>query len=313
VSASAKAGLSFAQIENIVLALKEVGLRWVYICGLGEPRQDPSFFRVLELFARHQISTSIFTNGLAFKREDVSTMKEFKPNLLVSLDSFNEEHFNAVMNSPWRKRSAARQVYDFVGWLLEDGFVRPNVHGETNVGLSIVPTKITLSDIPEVVEYCQANQLYPAIGEMEKAGRAIENYEILAVTDSELRELKRQLRPILGYSYRRRLCPGIFTGLHIINKGSIVIDPQTGLSCCWFEQTDPKYLRIGRGTRNTFLHINQDIIRIRYEQLDDTVTKLKPFTPVLAAGGGDTPSSWVAGYRKVILRLAKRFGFTSGS
>lgn len=290
--------LQIEEIEKLVLDLKEYGLGWVFICGLGEPREDPSFFKVLKLLYENQIHVSFFTNGLYFSENDIDLLIKYNANMLVKLDSFSPKVFDSLLG----RKDAARKIYRFVDLLLNSGFIKINQREETNLAFSIVPTRLNVASIPKVVKFCIDHNIFPCIGEMEYANRAVKNWDRLAVTKGELSDLSRRVNDTLGYEYRRNLCQGIITSLHINNVGKGVVETKTGLSCGWFLQEDVVYIEMGDIRKEGIKSIIDKVSKYRFQKLQETEGILMKMNPTISFGGGVKPRIWCKDYVKTMKR-----------
>jgi MoaA/NifB/PqqE/SkfB family radical SAM enzyme len=294
--------LKLAEIEKLILDLKKHGLMWVFICGLGEPREDPSFLEVLRLLKENQVRTSFFTNGLFFEEDDIGLLAKCDANILVKLDSFDAEVFDKLLG----RRGAAKRIYDFVGKLLIAGFPKVNEREETNLAFSIVPTRLNIATIPEVVEFCKEHNIFPCIGEMEYANKAIRNWDILSVSNEELRRLLQEVSVVLGYEYERGLCQGIIPSLHVNNVGKCVVESETGLSCGWFLQKDVTYKVVGDIRKMDIKSIINNATEYRLRRLP-RVEDLLRIDATISFGGGANPNKWYNDYVTVMKRLERNW------
>ncbi len=286
--------LSFEEIKELILKLKERGLKWLFVCGLGEPREQPRFFELLDFLKEHDINLSYYTNGLAYEKGDVQRLKDYKDNvnILLKMDSFSENVFDEILGRP----GAAKKAYAFANELIESGFVKVNEHNETNLGFSIVITKLNLETIPDVVRFCKEHGVFPCLGEMESINRAKANYARLGVSDAELTHLKAKVDDVLFYPYERTLCQGIIPSLHIRNAGEVVVESRTGLSCGWFFQEESPYLEIGNVRTDDIDAVFRRMNDYRISKLPEIERLLSDKTPIISSGGGTKPSSWWAKY-----------------
>ena len=276
--------LTMKEVEPLIKGLhKFYGLKWIFICGLGEPFQDPKLFKIFELAKKLDLEISFFTNGLGFKKEDVKKLKKFPVNFILKLDSFNPKTFDTILN----RRGSASKIYDFLETLIKDGFLKVK-NGETNLALSIVPTKLNVSEISEVLNFCKEHKIFPAIGEMELSNRALINFEKLSLSRKKLISLKKRAGQILGQKYERPLCPGIIPSIHITNVGDCVVHGKTGLSCGWFFMNEVKYEIIGNIKKNSLDFLMKNISDCRQLRKSKTISMLKKHNPVFGGGGGIT-------------------------
>ncbi|MFA5050901.1 MAG: radical SAM protein [Patescibacteria group bacterium] len=294
--------LTFPEIKKLILNLKKLGLQWLFICGLGEPREENYFFDILKFLKDQKIKVSFFTNGLAYKDEDVKFLKKYNANIILKLDTFDGKVFDKILC----KNGASKKIYDFVDKLIQNNFIKVNSDNETNLAFSIVATKLNLDAIPSVINFCKKHNIFPCVDEMEYTHRAKLNYKELAVKESDLIELKAKIDKILGYSYKRTLCQGIIPSLHINNVGKIVIDRRTGLSCDWFFQEDPAYLEMGDVRSDNLSDVVRKMNEYRMKKLPEIKSLFSNRTSIISAGGGTKPSTWYKRYVNIMNVIKKK-------
>lgn len=217
------------------------GLKYVHSCGLGEPLDDPRIIPILRYLGENGVHTSMFTNGLKIDKEMAQFLKDNNVSLILKLDTFNEEWFDKLLG----KVGAARKIYAALDHLLNVGY-GSREDGLTNLAFSIVPTKVSLYDIEEVIEFAKKHNIFPSIGELETAGRSTrELYNELSLTDEEIQYVRDVVNDNLWLHYKRPICPAIMTSLHVDNLGGVIVDRKTGLSCKWFLLKDPDVISLG--------------------------------------------------------------------
>jgi len=261
--------LNIDQIKRIIYALKDKGLQWLFICGIGEPLDDNKFLDIIRYCNKLGIKSSVFTNGLYLSKkiQDLKKLvKELYKNhvsLLIKYDSPNAETFADTLGIS--DTSVIKRNYDFLDKALEIGYCSDS---EPDLALSIVPTKKNIKQIPEIINYCLSKKIYPLIGELEKAGSALDSYEKIVPSYEELKLLKKYIEKILGYQYKIPICPASIYSLHINNKGLVTVDEFTGLSCYWFHLKNPKIKTIGNILNEDPVTILNKILRYRESKLN---------------------------------------------
>jgi MoaA/NifB/PqqE/SkfB family radical SAM enzyme len=270
------------------------GLKWIYICGLGEPTEDPKFFPVLECAKSLGINVSIFTNGAGIDANKAAILKDYPVHIALKLDSLNATTFDTLVG----KTGAANKIYKFLDILISSGFLR-EIDGETNLALSIVPTKLNFMEIKEVINFCKRNKIFPAIGEMEEVNKAASNIDKLSLTRDQLISLKKQISKIIGFEYERPLCPGIIPSLHVTNTGDYVMDQKTGLSCSWFFMKDLNYQVLGNIHHDSLIDVISRMKSHRHENRLMAEMLLKNHKPIFG-GGGSQPSKWYKLYLSLL-------------
>ncbi len=294
--------LTFQEIKELILNLKKLGLQWLFICGLGEPREENHFFDILKFLKNQNINVSFFTNGLAYEEKDVNLLKKYNANIILKLDTFDEKVFDKILY----KKGAGRKIYKFVDTLIQTNFIKVNSDNETNLAFSIIPTRLNLKTIPKVINFCKKYNIFPCIGEMEYAHRAKLYYKELLIKDGDLIGLKAKIDKILGYPYERALCQGIIPSLHINNIGKVIIDKKTGLSCGWFFQEDPTYIEIGDVRSNSLSDVVHNMNEYRIKKLPEIEPLFSNRTPIISAGGGTKPSIWYKQYISVMNAIKEK-------
>lgn len=235
--------LDFPTLRKVILEAKEMGLKWVYTCGLGEPLEDPNFWKTIELLKENGISLSMFSNGVFIKNRAVARrLKEHDVSIILKMDTFNESNFDKILG----KQGVARRIYAARDYLLSEGYGADS-EGHTNLAFSIVPTTLSIDGIDEVVDFCKKHGIFASIGELEQAGEVIKNNltETLGISREQILHLKAIADRYISGSYMRPICPCILTGLHIDNLGNCVVDENTGLNCKWFLLQNPRIVRLG--------------------------------------------------------------------
>lgn len=243
VSAHGQLGeYDFPTMKKIILEAKSCGLKWIYTCGLGEPMEDNKFWDMLHLLKANDIKISMFSNGVFI--HDINIARELKKhnvNIILKMDTFHEKSFNAILG----KEGIASKIYAARDYLIEAGY--GNKDGYTDLAFSIVPTRLSIDGIPEVITFAKKYGIFASVGELEQAGEVISNNlgESLGISIDEVRKLKNIADEYIEGTYMRPICPCILTGLHIDNLGNCVVDELTGLNCKWFLLKDPHTIKLG--------------------------------------------------------------------
>lgn len=216
---------------------KKLGAKWMYICGLGEPLEDPKFFDMVSYLNKLQINLSVFTNAQFIDKKVAKFLRRHNVFLIVKLDTFDEKVFDRVLGG----KGKARRIYKAVEYLLNAGYARNNGTGFTDLAFSIVPTKLNLSSISNVIAFAKEHNIFPSIGELEFSGKAKLPfiYEKLVLSAEETLHLRKVVEKTFWPNYKRPICPAILTGMHITNTGDVVVDRETGLACKWFLLQEP--------------------------------------------------------------------------
>ncbi len=288
--------LSLGEIIHIVDQLSRKGLRWLFICGLGEPSEDPKLIPLLQYVKSKRIRVSMFTNGLGFSPHEIETLGQCDAHILLKLDTFRRDIFDRILG----QSGAADRILSFLDELIRQEFVKVSPRGETNLAFSIVPTALNINFIPEVVDFCKANSIYPAIGEMEPLGKAALNIGDLRVSRRQLKRLHKEISDILGYTYSRPLCPGILSDFRIDHTGNCIVDQKTGLGCSWFLEELHTPMLIGSLREESVDTIQKKAYSYRQTRVVETLRLLNQRKPAIASGGGSRPAEWCSLYEQLM-------------
>lgn len=235
--------LNTKQIVKLITDARNLGLKWIYACGLGEPLEDDKLEVLVPLATKLGIKLSIFSNGILIDRRRARWLYENNVCIILKLDTFKEKTFDKILG----KKGAAKKIYNSIDLLLDAGYGKKIDNKYTDLAFSIVPTKLNLGDIEDVVRFAKAHNIFPSIGELEQAGRAsyMSVYGDLSIGEENMLQLKKRIESILWKGYTRPVCPTIITGLHIDNIGHCVADRDTGLNCKWFLLNEPRVVTLG--------------------------------------------------------------------
>ncbi len=252
-------------IQNIEKLLSSSLFEWVFICGLGEPvvRGNYDFLiDILKLCKKYNVKCSIFSNGSVCNEELIEFITE---GILYVLLKYDSSDYKLNANVYGTSCSEAKQQYHNIKTFMK------YVHCEnemTNIGVSIVPTRLNVDKIPKIVEECCENYVYPLIAELENSGRGQDHFSALSLSSSELRELKKKVEGIIGEKYRIPICPAVISGIHISNNSDIVVDEISGLTCPWFWLEEPQLYKVLKLNSETSLdEIKFNIMEFRNKKL----------------------------------------------
>lgn len=274
---------SFSQIEKVIFDAKAYGLKWVYTCGLGEPLEDDKFWNLIHLFKAQHICLSMFSNGIFIK--DIYVAKELKEhnvNIILKMDTFNEEKFDIILG----KKGTAQKIYAARDNLIAAGYREKD--GYTNLAFSIVPTRLSIDSMPDIIAYCKQYGIFASIGELEQAGEVINNglNDALSIKYDDAIRLKALADAYIGGTYMRPICPCILTGVHIDNLGNCVVDRDTGLNCKWFLLKDPQTIKLGNINTENVLELFHKVNAYREKCFDTKFDLIKSLGNVSYVFGG---------------------------
>lgn len=251
--------LSLEQIEK---AFSTGKIKWVFVCGLGEPTATGNLsllLKMLNLCKRYDAKCSIFTNLSLLDKDLEEYIRSGVLNILFKYDSFNIQKTMNLYGVP----NVNKQLFN-IERIKELACVSG---GCTNIAASIVPTQINKDDIIEIVKDCLRNNIYPLIAELENSGDAQNYYKQLALSDEELQGIKIKVNELIGEEYIVPVCPSVICGIHIRHDGNVTVDEATGLSCHWFWLEEPKTHIIGDFNNGEFSNLISKISEYRREKI----------------------------------------------
>lgn len=262
-------------------------IKWIFICGLGEPTHNSNIVQlkaILEICQNNNVKCSMFTN-LSLIDEEI---KEFIRNgvlyILFKLDTFDSKMAQDLFG-----------VKNLESYFNEVFGVRELVKidsNHTNIAASIVPTQKNKSELVGLINYCLDNGIYPLVGDLEDSGKSLEIYNTLKVSATDLSRLKGIIENERHIQYRIPICPSVICGVHIDYKGKVVVDENTGLSCHWFWLKEPKVKILIESVYNdSFENVEKSIMIYRNNQLSYVRDSLTTINYMVFGGcGGDLKS-----------------------
>ncbi|MDR1583054.1 MAG: aminotransferase class V-fold PLP-dependent enzyme [Prevotellaceae bacterium] len=272
--------VSISKIEDV---LKTNPIKWVFICGLGEPTAGgnlPLLTSILDLCLKYEAKCSCFTNLSVLSPEIENYIKQGVLHLLFKHDSTDL----SIINNLYGTKKAVEQAKNIEA-------IKKLVkikNGYTNIAASIVPTKKNKNEILSIVKDCINNNIFPLIAELENSGKAQEHYDELALSNEELTDIKTQVNNLIEDEYEIPICPAVICGVHIRYDGMVTVDAKTGLSCHWFWLEEPRTHSIGNFNNLNFSAITANIRKYRKNQIDEVITIYKNRNNLVFGGcGGD--------------------------
>jgi len=276
----------------------KLGCKWVYVCGLGEPFDDPKFISLMRYCSDNSIGVSLFSNLLGLTNAHIKLLTKMNINMLVKIDSFNSANFDKNLG----RKGTAEKIYQNLNKLLDIGFGGNQI---TNLALSIVPTQYTVKDIPDIIGFCKEKQIFPSIGEIEYSGKAKKQFGKIALSEDDLINLKTQVEKILGYKYRREVCPSSLVGMHISNKGDCIVHAGSGLSCSWFLLNEPEMISLGNVRDIKLGVLNEKMRTYRQSKWRIGEYEIDNKVPNIFGGCGGNKDEIVLMYQKLMEQTEK--------
>lgn len=251
-------------LEAIEKLINEENIKWVYVCGLGEPTVEANIGHlksILKMCKSKGIGLSMFSNMLNLDQELLDYIDTGVLNVLFKLDTFFKSRMAYLYGQD--KGDIILKNYE----ALKE--VTHVVNGVTNLGASIVPTSVNYFELPFLIEYCMENNIFPLIGQLEDAGSCTKIYKDLVVKESDLIKFRNYLSSAYQVNYEIPTCPATIAGIHVTNTNKIILDERTGLSCPWFWLDEPKLRVIGNITNMDYQEIVIKILKYREAKRED--------------------------------------------
>lgn len=251
-------------LQSIEKLMSEGNVKWVYVCGLGEPTAPANLRhlkQILKWCKEKNIGLSMFSNMLNVDKELLDYIDDGTLHVLFKLDSFDKDKMAYLYGKD--KGDIILKNYQY---LKEVTHVQ---NGVTNLGASIVPTSVNYDELPLVIDYCMENGIFPLIGQLEDAGNCSKIYQDLMVKEEDLIKLRKYISEKYGFNYEMPTCPATISGIHITNTNNIILDKRTGLSCPWFWLDEPQLEVVGNIKNMSYDEIVKKVLEYRKSKLSD--------------------------------------------
>ena len=250
------------KIKSILLSGK---IKYVFICGLGEPtavgQNYNTLVELLRICKEVGIQCSMFTNLYYLTDALLEYIKSGTLNILFKLDSFDPTEVVNIYGIPLSMAEAQIENIKRVTKLVREQ------NGLVNIGASIVPTRLNYKGILSIIKKCLELGIYPLLTDLEDSGSATAEYSDLSLNPEELNNLKLMIGAMLGKEYNPPVCPSVISGVHINHRGKVTVDARSGLSCGWFWANEPIPYLIGDIHTESFQDICDRILKFREEKL----------------------------------------------
>ena len=266
---------------KIIRRLIEKGsIKQIYICGLGEPTEKSNISKLKEIILMAEaygIKVSMYTNILNMDNDLFEHLRKGTLNVLY-------KHDTNVINSMkeiYRCSSEFAQIISEHMERIKECVRYDDETRTTNIGASIVPTKINVEEIPGIIETCFENHIYPLPLDLEKAGEATDEkvYTELKLDENSLLRIKNIMRG--HHIHKVDMCPATPLSAHITNLNFAVTSKTTGSSCAWSSLKNPEYKAI------TFLADGTDDVwdKINFEREKKLPYNINPWLAELKSLG----------------------------
>lgn len=284
-------------IHSIEQAFIHGNIKWVFICGLGEPTvkdNKKALFQILQLCEHYNAKCSMFTNLSKLSSDLLEYIDKDLLYILFKCDSRDLLKNINLYGVP----SVNRQLFNI-------DRIKKHVkvmNGCTNIAASIVPTRTNIEDVLSIVKDCLDCNIYPLIAELENSGDASEYYQQLAVSENELLDIKAQVDALIGETYKIPICPAVISGIHIRHDGNVTVDDFTGLSCHWFWLQEPKTKTVCSFIDTPFGDVIEAIKCIRSGRLPQIKSLLNETKTMPFGGCGGDVNELLRNYLEIVCK-----------
>jgi MoaA/NifB/PqqE/SkfB family radical SAM enzyme len=220
--------LTLEEKKSIIMQAKKMGAKTVPLCGSGEPLLYKDILPLVDYITGLDMATVIFTNGTHVTPETAEFLITRNVEVCFKLWSFETaviDRMVGVENAyEWTDFSytyngISRSVRIPCGLkYLLDSAEKHNRRYLVNIEVLI--TKINYTSVIEVVRFCKEMHLGLWLETILLSGRAVENYDEIALDGAQYQALYCQLLKIVGTKYlqqcRRKGC--------VVEKNPVVSD-----------------------------------------------------------------------------------------
>jgi len=261
--------INLDHLENLIRQESDT-YEWMFICGLGEPLCKGNkniFLQLLELCKNTGIKCSCFTNGSNIDENVVAFIRENILYPIIKIDTFSSELAKELYGTSQVQKTLSN-VELFLK-IAHDNIAMPYCQ----IAASIVPTIKNFNEIPAIVKHCIENNVFPLIGQLEYAGKAMAKYNELCLTKEQLLKLKNDVSASIGTEYKTPICPSVIAGIHICSDGFISVDKDSGLSCSWFWLKTPQKIKLCKvNDISSFSEAEEKILEYRKKTINNMTT-----------------------------------------
>jgi len=246
-----KRDLSLGELIKIIEDGKKLGLKYVKICGVGEPTESKKLLPFLEILTNMEIGTAIFTKGQGLGNDNIAkhfqskygitNSKKFAERLfklntsiMLGFHSFNPSVQNFVVRTPNYTKTRNTALEN----LISVGFTDSN---PTRLAFSNAPVrKTTYNDAFPIYVWGRQRNIYPITAVLMNSGKQI-NSEFLRQNDLTNKQKIKLWTNIYSWNIEKEIqtleqirkegisclpgghpCNQLCAGLYLTMKGNVV-------------------------------------------------------------------------------------------
>ena len=189
--------LTLEELRGVLRQCADLGALTSSVTGKGEPFLDKKYLPLTKHINELGLAQVWFTNGTRITRDVAKTLNENGVSPVVKLNCLRPEVHNQLVGRDngfelaWQGLQHILAVYD-----------QPCDESVTRIGIQTLVTQSTVTHIPELLEFCSENRLYPVVDLIIPSGKIMElrNYETYQITAEENRWLCGEFQRIMGYA-----------------------------------------------------------------------------------------------------------------
>lgn len=204
-----KDALTFEEQKSVIRQAKDMGAKSVSLSGSGEPLMYKHLFDLIDYIRDLEMSALIFTNGTLIDEAAAAELVSQKVLTFFKLYSLQPEIFDSMVG---RHNAYRWDTYRYTVNGQEKSQIIPSglkalLEAQQSVGRSdlvkveTLITKINIETIPQIARLCKEINIELFMETPVFKGKAIRNYEQIAVSAAAYQTLYQALAAIYGDQY----------------------------------------------------------------------------------------------------------------
>jgi MoaA/NifB/PqqE/SkfB family radical SAM enzyme len=201
--------LTLAEQKSVIRQAQRMGARNVSLSGSGEPMLYPHIRELIDYIRWLGMKVTIFTNGTTLDRETADWLMTRRVETYFKLYSLDPAVFNKMVGKnnayEWTdydcRDKGKFRIPTGLKYLLD---AMRNISQTELVGVEAVITRLNSNSLPMVAKFCKAEGVMLYLETPIFTGRAVDNYDSIAMSADEYRRLYQELAGIMGEDYFER-------------------------------------------------------------------------------------------------------------
>jgi len=171
--------LQYDDFINIINQSIELGVELVNLTG-GEPLLYEHFYKLVSYINSKQLDILIFTNGSLVSVDTCKFLLDNNCSICIKLDSFENSKYKFLTG-----HDKIHDILNIINMLVKSGY---NCEDNPILEVNSIATKINLSDILEIWEWCRVRGINPTFTRFWPVGEAAKTLDMMP-TSSEMKKL----------------------------------------------------------------------------------------------------------------------------